>query len=302
MGLLTSDRSSKNNRLFELFNNNYQWIVVLLLSLSVSAFLLLPSEHVADRTYFSDNALLPGLVQRQFAGQQLTSQTLKVLEQAVTKHSDRLPVELLIDLFRKSGLQAYEQKFTFTYPFGRQSKHVGRNVYAVLRASRTASTEAIVLSAPFRTKLNPNGSTLPGIALMISLAKYFASKSYWAKDIVFLVFEHELVGCQAWLDAYHKSGINSNDSSFENILTYDDLFGRSGQIQAAVNLELQSELSSRLDVKIEGFNGQLPNLDLFNVAVELATRESATPTFHGKSHLFSSSSSNLWSEQAKTLG
>jgi glycosylphosphatidylinositol transamidase len=26
---------------------------------------------------------------------------------------------------------------------------------------------------------------------------------YWAKDIIFLVTEHEQLGMQAWLEAYH---------------------------------------------------------------------------------------------------
>lgn len=30
---------------------------------------------------------------------------------------------------------------------------------------------------------------------------------YWAKDIIFLVNEHDLIGMQAWLEGYHHTNI-----------------------------------------------------------------------------------------------
>jgi Gaa1-like, GPI transamidase component len=57
-----------------------------------------------------------------------------------------------------------------------------------------------------------------------------------------------------------------------------DLLGRSGAIQAALNLELGTETISRFDLRIEGLNGQLPNLDFVNTAVRLCKREGITPT------------------------
>lgn len=50
----------------------------------------------------------------------------------------------------------------------------GRNVYAIMRAKRTQNTEAIVLSTPYRPDM---GGNLYGAATMLSLAKYFKSKS-----------------------------------------------------------------------------------------------------------------------------
>jgi GPI-anchor transamidase subunit GAA1 len=52
----------------------------------------------------------------------------------------------------------------------------GQNVYGILRAVRTPGTEALVLSAPYRPE--PFGeNTLPGIALMLGVAKAFRSES-----------------------------------------------------------------------------------------------------------------------------
>ena len=79
--------------------------------------------------------------------------------------------------FEDIGLEVYEHKFRFTYPFGYEKPAVeGLNLYAIFRAPRAASTESIVISAPYRSPSNPNGSTLPSIALMYSLAKFFKSK------------------------------------------------------------------------------------------------------------------------------
>ena len=60
----------------------------------------------------------------------------------------------------------------------------------------------------------------------------------------------------------------------------DDLPARSGAIQAAINLELPSEKVRYLNLKLEGLNGQLPNLDLFNLAVRLSRREQMPATLH----------------------
>ena len=53
---------------------------------------------------------------------------------------------------------------------------LGQNVYGILRASKTASTEAIVLSVPYRLPKAPGGDTINGIALMMALAKSFRSQ------------------------------------------------------------------------------------------------------------------------------
>lgn len=61
----------------------------------------------------------------------------------------------------------------------------------------------------------------------------FSEENYWAKDIIFLITEHEQLGIQAWLEAYH-----SVTSGKKGTLNYGDLNGRAGAIQAAINLEL----------------------------------------------------------------
>lgn len=72
---------------------------------------------------------------------------------------------------------------------------------------------------------------------------------------------------QAWLEAYHGT------SSDEHILRSGTLEARAGSIQAAINLELPVFEHDYVDVKIEGLNGQLPNLDLVNVVQRIALKE-----------------------------
>lgn len=99
---------------------------------------------------------------------------------------------------------------------------------------------------------------------------YFSiEQKYWAKDLIFLITEQEQLGMQAWLDAYQ----GANEAGSGRVLESGTLEGRAGSIQAAINLEMQSFDIDYLDIKIEGLNGQLPNLDLVNLVQRIALKE-----------------------------
>lgn len=55
---------------------------------------------------------------------------------------------------------------------------MGKNVYGILRSPRGSSTEALVLSVPFRSPTSVHPSTASSIAIMLAFAKYAISKSY----------------------------------------------------------------------------------------------------------------------------
>jgi len=59
-----------------------------------------------------------------------------------------------------------------------------------------------------------------------------SAKNYWAKDIIFLVTSHDEVGMQAWIDSY--MGLHSPNTAAA------PLPGRSGAIQAVINVEIPS--------------------------------------------------------------
>nr|KAF6404818.1 glycosylphosphatidylinositol anchor attachment 1 [Rousettus aegyptiacus] len=146
----------------------------------------------------------------------------------------------------------------------------GTNVYGILRAPRAASTESLVLTVP----CGPDSTNNQAVGLLLALAAHFRGQIYWAKDIIFLVTEHDLLGTEAWLEAYHDVNVTGMQSS--------PLQGRAGAIQAAVALELSSDVVTSLDVAVEGLNGQLPNLDLLNLFQTFCQKGGLLCTLQGK--------------------
>ncbi|XP_038218467.1 glycosylphosphatidylinositol anchor attachment 1 protein [Zerene cesonia] len=268
-------------------------------------FFLLANREFNNETYFSENALLPGLVTNEFSGEQAAKQFYnELLMELEDKYddTDEMPVPWLVGKMSQLHLEVYTHNFTLNYPLGQGQVFKGTNVYGILRAPRTSSLEALVLTAPYRPLSSHQKGTAAGIALMLAFAQFARPKKYWAKDIIFLVTEHEQLGMQAWLEAYH--GLQSDSGTFyTNLGSFYDpsasmfsnkkskfrkgfewwtdhskcldpgsLKGRSGSIQAAINLEFHTPKIKYVEVKVEGLNGQLPNLDLVNLVHKLCVK------------------------------
>uniref|UniRef100_A0A8C6SCI8 GPI-anchor transamidase component GPAA1 n=1 Tax=Neogobius melanostomus TaxID=47308 RepID=A0A8C6SCI8_9GOBI len=185
-----------------------------------------------------------------------------------------MPVDWLVKTFQARGLEVYTQRFSRTLPFPDENKErymvKGTNVYGILRAPRAPRTEALVLSAPCSLGDDNNQA----VGLLLGLAQYFRNQIYWAKDIIFLVNEHDLIGMQAWLEGYHHTNTTGMD--------WSPLHGRGGSIQAALSLELSSDVVTSLDLVLEGLNGQLPNLDLANLFYAFCQKIGVLCTIQGK--------------------
>uniref|UniRef100_A0A8C1C4Z6 Glycosylphosphatidylinositol anchor attachment 1 n=1 Tax=Cyprinus carpio carpio TaxID=630221 RepID=A0A8C1C4Z6_CYPCA len=65
-------------------------------------------------------------------------------------------------------------------------------------------------------------------------------------------------------------------------MEYSPLQGRAGSIQAALSLELSSDVITSLDLVLEGLNGQLPNLDLANLFYAFCQKLGVLCTIQGK--------------------
>ena len=109
---------------------------------------------------------------------------------------------------------------------------------------------------------------------------------YWAKDLILIVTELSNYGMQAWVNSYYdiqserKKKLRFNFDyaiskfffgvwfKFKDIEA-EDLKKRGGSIQAALNLEFPDIYIHKLELKIEGANGKLPNLDLFNSIIHI---------------------------------
>uniref|UniRef100_A0A3B3I309 GPI-anchor transamidase component GPAA1 n=1 Tax=Oryzias latipes TaxID=8090 RepID=A0A3B3I309_ORYLA len=185
-----------------------------------------------------------------------------------------MPVDWLVKTMQARGLEVFTQSFSRTLPFPDENteRYVvkGTNVYGILRAPRAPRTEALVLSAP----CTPGDNNNQAVGLLLGLAHYFRNQVYWAKDIIFLVNEHDLIGMQAWLEGYHHTNVTGMD--------WSPLQGRGGSIQAALSLELSSDVVTSLDIVLEGLNGQLPNLDLANLFYAFCQKIGVLCTIQGK--------------------
>ncbi|ORY15898.1 Gaa1-like protein [Clohesyomyces aquaticus] len=224
--------------------------------------LVLPLNEYSRNTYVSENALLPGQVHTYFTGSEhnifraYRHEVAALADSPVHERTQRLG-----DIFRSSNLKVATQKYEY-HSSGRNISN--QNVYAILHGPRADATEAIVLIAAWRNMAGEVNHS--GVALVLTLARYFKRWSLWSKDIIFLISGDSTSGPQAWVDAYHDS------HSPESI---EPLSIKSGALQGAVAVDYPAgpwgHRYDKLHVVYDGVNGQLPNLDLFNTAVSIAS-------------------------------
>lgn len=295
MGLLT-DPSTDQGKFLKVLLKYYPKLCGLLYVAGIVWFLTLAYPPMNQETYFSENALLPGLVKSEFRDGNIAKQYYEELLDEQKKYDDGIPYPWLMAKFRQIGLEAYTHNFTLNHPLGKSLKYTGKNIYGILRAARASSTEALVISAPYRPPLSVHLPTTASIAIMLAFAKFANKEKYWSKDIIFLVTEHEQLGMQAWLEAYHSVSCGK-----ENVLLSGDLKGRAGAIQAAVNLEFHDPNLGKIDLKIEGLNGQLPNLDFFNLVSRICLKEGIEQTFKNRKSKKLKSTYLQWKTSMKTL-
>nr|XP_031546399.1 glycosylphosphatidylinositol anchor attachment 1 protein isoform X4 [Vicugna pacos] len=246
----------------------------------IAWFLALAFPPLTQRTYMSENAMGSTMVEEQFAG----GDRARVFARDFAAHrrkSGALPVAWLERTMQSVGLEVYTQSFSRKLPFPDETHErymvSGINVYGILRAPRAASTESLVLTVP----CGSDSTNSQAVGLLLALAAHFRGQIYWAKDIIFLVTEHDLLGTEAWLEAYHDVNVTAHSPASTGMQS-SPLQGRAGAIQAAVALELNSDVVTSLDVAVEGLNGQLPNLDLLNLFQTFCQKGGLLCTLQGK--------------------
>ncbi|KAF2500116.1 Glycosylphosphatidylinositol:protein transamidase, GAA1 component [Lophium mytilinum] len=224
--------------------------------------LVLPLQEYSRGTYVSENALLPGQVHTYFTGSEhnifraYRHEVAELVHQPLEGRNQRLA-----EILRSSGLKVATQNYEYSAS-GRTIS--GQNVYGILQGPRADATEAIVLIAAWR---NMDGEiNHSGVALVLTLARYFKRWSLWSKDIIFLIAGDSTAGPQAWVDAYHDS---------HSPASIEPLSIKSGALQGAVAIDYPAgpwgHRFDKLHIVYDGINGQLPNLDLFNTAVSIAS-------------------------------
>ncbi|KAK2860138.1 hypothetical protein Q7C36_004304 [Tachysurus vachellii] len=271
MGLLSDPNRRK--ALTSLLTRLNTPICVVCYLAGIAWFMGLAFEPFTLRTYMSENAMGSTMVEERFPSGERALATAREFA-ANKKKVGGMPVDWLVKTMQARGLEVFTQSFSRTLPFPDENKERfmvrGTNVYGILRAPRAPRTEAVVFSAP----CSPGNSNNQAVGLLLGLAQYFRSQIYWAKDIIFLVNEHDLIGMQAWLEGYHHTNITG--------MSFTPLQGRAGSIQAALSLELSSDVITSLDLVLEGLNGQLPNLDLANLFHAFCQKLGVLCTIQGK--------------------
>jgi len=227
---------------------------------------LLCHEEFSAKNYFSENQLLPGLVDSYFSEHRYA---IKVYNSLQSICEDKNSISNLVkEELHGFGLDVYQQSF-----YMKTARLNGTNTYGIYRSPRASGVESIVINVPLHDKCRSNGAT----ALMLAIAKYFSSQSFWAKDIIFVLTEHEVHGMKAWLSSYFTD--HSEDIHAE------ELYAHGGSIQAAIVFDFEMDHISHFDVLIEGLNGQLPNLDVINLVYRISRYEGVPVKFNHQDFL-----------------
>ncbi|KAI0418162.1 GPI transamidase component GAA1 [Xylaria grammica] len=234
------------------------YLSLLCIVVGVVWLLLLPLDEYSRRTYISENALLPGQVHTYFGGSD--QNVFRAYRHEVDALKDKTNIEIndgLETIIKGIGLKVSRQNYTY---HSAGNIYAGENAYAILQAPRGDATEAIVLVTAWKNVKNEFNRN--GVALALTLARYFKRWSLWSKDIILVIPPDSRAGIQAWVDAYHDAHDPSNVASLPI---------KSGLLQGAVAIDYPQE--GRFDgvhIVYDGVNGQLPNLDLINSVINIA--------------------------------
>lgn len=234
---------------------------------------ILPIDGQYRNTYISENALMPSQaysyyretewnVLRGYRGE------IETMQNMTSDERNNIMASWLQEFGTKTSIYHNEQ-FDDT-------------LYGVLHAPRGDGTEAIVLVVPWFNA--DNEFNIGGSALGVSLAKYFSRWPVWSKNIIVVFSENPKSSLRAWVEAYHTSL---------------DLTG--GSLEAAVILDYPgtNDFFDYTEIYYEGLNGELPNLDLVNVAVSITQHEGMKVSLN---HLpFEELDDNSFSARLKTL-
>ncbi|VBB34727.1 unnamed protein product [Acanthocheilonema viteae] len=236
------------------------WWKVCILSelLAVVYMCIVIQPEYNEHTKISENALLPALVTERFSYYQRISTFLKEL------HTESDISNYVEKQFLAHGVMTQTMRFTVTLPGFNEN---GTNVVGVVRASRSSSTEAMLVAVSM-TKTN-----LEALAVVLALATYCREQIYWARDIQFVFVDNGLIGLTAYLAQYHDH--------HHSFLQSDKLHFHSGAIVGAFAVKVKGSAFDTMNIEHNMINGLLPNLDLINLMAKLADKFGLIPeVFH----------------------
>lgn len=115
MGLLT-DPNTGQSPFIKSMSKYQSFIYILLYLTSIVWLCALPHPNLSNKTYFSENALLPGLVKSEFTDSHSANIYHEELLEEMKEHEDSVPYSWLLAKFKQMGLETYTHNFTLNYP------------------------------------------------------------------------------------------------------------------------------------------------------------------------------------------
>jgi hypothetical protein len=183
----------------------------------------------------------------------------------------------LLDELRASSLRAEEHAFEVA---PRRSGAVQRggvagvrrrgvSVVAVARAQRGDSEEALVLVTP----LTANGTL--GLGLGVALMAHLADVRWLSRDVLWLAADAGCAGgahaaAEAWLADYHETYGAAWRGGVAPVPPASARFLRGGVLTAALVLDAPAADLDALQLRVQGTQGALPNLDIVGLLRALA--------------------------------
>jgi len=196
---------------------------------------LLYYPQLSHKTYVSENALMPGTAATDYSEKDFQN-AVKYSSQLLQLYKDPIKfghpnkqkqIDGIVSYLNGIGIEAHAHKYLSEVT--NNATIAGYNIYAIVRASKSSGTEALVISTTFNTmdESSMKEDEVSGIGLCVSLLKLFQSKKWLAKDIVFVASDLNKLpfaysknqvnrhlyerGMKAWLNDYLSPTIISNE-------------------------------------------------------------------------------------------
>ncbi|GAC95073.1 hypothetical protein PHSY_002648 [Pseudozyma hubeiensis SY62] len=243
-----------------------------------------PRSPVSKATYVDENALQPGQARVYWDYFDVTYADMlseKVALLADSSSAER--AEFAYKELQSYGLEANRQSYLYdATSLGQDPARSGTNVYARSATPRIDGREAVILTASWRSRWqgqdDPFAPTdnltdsanidlrgrinVRGVASILALARYLSTQAHLSKDLIFVISDGHLEGIHAWSSAYFGSKSEG--------LRAESVSAGGSQVWNAISIDYPADSFSSLEVQYEGFDGQLPNMDVVNTIVRIA--------------------------------
>ncbi|MCO5589837.1 hypothetical protein L7F22_043806 [Adiantum nelumboides] len=256
----------------------------------------IPEKPFRRNVYVDENALQPGSATVEWNWAEVEfADRLSDRIRSVQYKRDEDRADLITAIFQEIGLTPHKQHYTFHTPSRTIS---GVNAYARWSSARGDGREAFIIAVPWKSawdgqndpdlpieakekikvkegslsayqRKNLRRTNIRGIATALTIAKFLTGYRHWSKDLIFVIADDELHGMQAFTSQYF--------GRHQNNLDCEELQTRGALVWNALSIDYPSDSFSRIILKHEGLNGQLPNLDVISTLTNVMYRADGLP-------------------------